>query len=93
MNIEDIDVFIGIDVGKSEHWATALNRDGRKVFDRALPNEEDRLREVYQRLQANGQVLVVVDQPATIRGPGRGSGSGHGLHRGIPARTVDATHC
>ncbi len=51
---------------RSEHWATALNREGRKVFDRALPNDEDRLREVYQRLQANGQVLVVVDQPATI---------------------------
>ena len=53
-------------VGKSEHWATALSRDGRKVLDRALPNDEDRLREVYQRLQAKGQVLVVVDQPATI---------------------------
>ena len=66
MDIEDIEVFIGIDVGKSEHWATALSRDGRKVFDRALPNDEDRLREVYQRLQAKGQVLVVVDQPATI---------------------------
>jgi|GEM_PF-4043610 len=23
MDIKDIDVFIGIDVGKSEHWATA----------------------------------------------------------------------
>ena len=66
MNTEDIEVFIGIDVGKSEHWATALSREGRKVFDKALPNDEDRLREVYQRLQANGQVLVVVDQPATI---------------------------
>ena len=66
MDIEDIAVFIGIDVGKSEHWATALSRDGRKVLDRALPNDEDRLREVYQRLQAKGQVLVVVDQPATI---------------------------
>ena len=53
-------------VGKSEHWATALSRDGRKVFGRALPNDEERLREVYQRLQAKGQVLVVVDQPATI---------------------------
>ena len=51
---------------RSEHWATALSRDGRKVLDRALPNDEDRLREVYQRLQAKGQVLVVVDQPATI---------------------------
>ena len=66
MDIEDIEVFIGIDVGKSEHWATALSRDGQKVLDRALPNDEDRLREVYQRLQAKGQVLVVVDQPATI---------------------------
>ena len=66
MDIEAIAVFIGIDVGKSEHWATALNQEGRKVFDRALPNEEDLLREVYQRLQAKGQVLVVVDQPATI---------------------------
>ena len=66
MDIEDIAVFIGIDVGKSEHWATALSRDGQKVLERALPNDEDRLREVYQRLQAKGQVLVVVDQPATI---------------------------
>ena len=53
-------------VGKTDHWATALNRDGRKVLDKALPNDEERLREVYQRLQANWQVLVVVDQPATI---------------------------
>ena len=44
MDIEDIEVFIGIDVGKAEHWATALNQEGRKVFDRALPNDEDRLR-------------------------------------------------
>ena len=66
MDIGDIEVFIGIDVGKTDHWATALSRDGRKVFDKALPNDEDRLREVYQRLQAKGQVLVVVGQPATI---------------------------
>ena len=66
MDIGDIEVFIGIDVGKSEHWATALSRDGQKVLDKALPNDEDRLREGYQRLQAKGQVLVVVDQPATI---------------------------
>ena len=66
MDIGDIEVFIGIDVGKSEHWATALSRDGQKVLDKALPNDEDRLREVYQPLQAKGQVLVVVDQPATI---------------------------
>lgn len=35
MDIEDIDVFIGIDVGKAEHWATALSRGGKKVHDTA----------------------------------------------------------
>lgn len=66
MNIEDIDVFIGIDVGKSEHWATALSRDGRKVFDKPLPNDEERLRALYKKLADHGNLLVVVDQPATI---------------------------
>ena len=66
MDIEDIEVFIGIDVGKAEHWATALNQEGRKVFDRALPNDEDRLRALYEKLASHGSLLVVVDQPATI---------------------------
>ena len=92
MDIEDIEVFIGIDVGKSEHWATALSRDGQKVLDRALPNDEERLRAVYKKLADHGSLLVVVDQPATIRGPGGGGGSGHGHHRGLPARAVDAPH-
>ena len=53
-------------VGKSEHWATALTRAGRKVFDKALPNDEARLRSLYEKLAEHGNLLVVVDQPATI---------------------------
>ena len=53
-------------VGKSEHWATALSRDGRKVFDKPLPNDEERLRALYKKLADHGNLLVVVDQPATI---------------------------
>ena len=92
MDIGDIEIFIGIDVGKSEHWATALSRDGQKVLDRALPNDEERLRAVYKKLADHGSLLVVVDQPATIRGPGGGGASGHRHHRRLPARTVDAPH-
>ena len=66
METGDIGVFIGIDVGKSEHWATALDRDGRRIHDRALPNDESRLRGLYERLSRKGHPLVVVDQPATI---------------------------
>ena len=66
MDIEDIEVFIGIDVGKTDHWATALSRDGRKVLDKPLPNDEARLRSLYSKLADHGNLLVVVDQPATI---------------------------
>ena len=66
METSSIDVFIGIDVGKSDHWATALTGEGKKLFDKALPNDEAKLRDLYDRLSQQGRVLVVVDQPATI---------------------------
>ena len=66
MQVDDIDVFIGIDVGKSEHWATALTTAGARLHDRPLPNDEGKLRDLYHRLSSHGSLLVVVDQPATI---------------------------
>jgi len=66
METEDIGVFIGIDVGKSEHWATALDRDGRRIHDRALPNDESRLRDLYKPVEAPAGGGGVGAQPATI---------------------------
>lgn len=63
---QDIDVFIGLDVGKSGHHAVALNRDGVRLFDKALPNDEARLRDILAGLAKHGRLLLVVDQPATI---------------------------
>lgn len=34
---ETIDVLIGVDVGKSDHHAVALNKAGKKLWDKALP--------------------------------------------------------
>ncbi len=63
----DIDVFLGLDVGKGEHHATAVTPAGKKAFDKRLPNTEPKLRELFAKLQAkHGTVLVVVDQPASI---------------------------
>lgn len=40
---------------------------GRKTFDKCLPNTEPKLRELFAKLQAKHEVvLVVVDQPASI---------------------------
>ncbi|WP_218714114.1 transposase, partial [Arthrobacter sp. BF1] len=66
MITSDIDIFLGLDVGKTDHWACAVTKDGTKVWNRTLPNDEARIVEVYQGLRTQGTVLVVVDQPATI---------------------------
>jgi len=63
---DSVDVFIGVDVGKGEHHAVAVDRAGNRVFDKALPNDEHRLRELIRGLKDRGTVLFVVDQPATF---------------------------
>lgn len=65
-NYDNVDVFVGIDVGKGEHHAVALNRAGKILFDKPLPNDESKMRAVLQQLKQHGIVLVIVDQPATI---------------------------
>ncbi|MFE9934548.1 IS110 family transposase [Streptomyces sp. NPDC005533] len=56
-----------MDVGKDGHHATAVNRAGKKVFDKPLPNSDPKLRELSERLRArHGTVLVVLDHPAFI---------------------------
>ena len=63
---ESIEVFIGIDVGKNAHHAVALDRSGRRLFDRGLPNDETKLRALIDGLREHGKALLVVDQPASI---------------------------
>src|SRR5690625_1858388 len=60
-------VFLGIDVGKSDHHATAVNHDGEVVYDKPLPQSEPKIQELLKDLAAKyGELLVVVDQPKTI---------------------------
>ncbi|MGW4331092.1 IS110 family transposase [Nocardia sp. NPDC004573] len=56
----------GDDLGKGEHHAVGLDPNGKRVFDKALPNDESRLRAVFDKLAAHGPLLIVVDQPNTI---------------------------
>ncbi len=64
---QDFALFIGLDVGKSDHHATALTMAEGKIYDRPLPIDETRLKELFTDLASDhGPALVVVDQPATI---------------------------
>lgn len=66
MEPEEFTIWLGIDVGKTDHWTTAVNGAGEQVYSHSLPNDECKLRQIYTDLAAQGRVLVVVDQPATI---------------------------
>ncbi|MBN9097825.1 MAG: IS110 family transposase [Pseudonocardia sp.] len=59
-------VFCGLDVGKAVHHACALDPSGKRLHDKALPNDEAALVEVFEKLTVHGRVLVIVDQPASI---------------------------
>ena len=63
---DSVDVFVGVDVGKGEHHAVALDKTGKRLFDKALPNDEKKLRELIGGLKEHGTVLFVVDQPNTV---------------------------
>ncbi|KPC86339.1 transposase, partial [Streptomyces sp. NRRL F-6602] len=64
---DEIGVFLGLDVGKTNHHGHGLTPAGKKVFDKQLPNTEPKLREVFDKLREKfGTVLVIVDQPASI---------------------------
>ena len=62
---ENIDVFLGLDVGKTGHHAVAPNRAGKKLYNKALPQDETKIREIITALSSRGRVLDIVDQPAS----------------------------
>ena len=65
-DLSEIAVYLGLDVGKGEHHAVALTPAGKTLHDKALPNSEPKLRALFTKLSNHRQVLVVVDQPASI---------------------------
>ncbi len=64
--MSDPEVFAGFDVGKSEHQCVALKLAGDRLVDRPLLNDEESLRALFEQLAVHGEVVVVVDQPASI---------------------------
>jgi hypothetical protein len=63
---DEYGVFLGLDVGKSDHHAVALDPAGKRLHDAALPNTEAGLRKLLDKLARHGAILAVVDQPASI---------------------------
>jgi hypothetical protein len=45
----DYGVFLGLDVGKSDHHAVGLAPDGKRLHDAALPNTEAKSRGLFDK--------------------------------------------
>lgn len=85
MITSDIDISLGLDVGKADHGACAVTKDGTKVWNRIVPNDEANITEVCEDLRTKGKILVVVDQPATL------GAFAAGIHLGFSSLTQHRT--
>jgi transposase len=63
---EDVNVWIGLDVGKEEHFADVLDDDGEAIFARSIANGEADLEALLDRAWLHGTPGLVIDQPGSI---------------------------
>lgn len=55
---------LGLDVGKSSHWARLVTKEGKVVLNRPVANSEQELDELFAQVEEG--TLVVVDQVRNI---------------------------
>lgn len=63
---EQVSVWVGLDVGKEEHFAEVLDDDGGRLFARSVANDQAALEELVVAAGRHGQVGLVIDQPGSI---------------------------
>ena len=63
---DDIDVWIGLDIGKAEHFADALDAAGEPLFAGAVANDEADIQTLLDRAASIGTPALVVDQPGSL---------------------------
>jgi transposase len=60
-----IEVFVGIDMAKGDHYAQAITATGEELFDRPVGNDEAQVKALIADASVHGKVALVVDQPAS----------------------------
>jgi transposase len=63
---EEVTVWIGLDVGKEEHFADVLDDDGESLFARSISNDEADLEALLEGAGEHGVPGLVIDQPGSI---------------------------
>lgn len=63
---EDVNVWVGIDVGKSDHFHTTLDDRGDQLAAGAVANDERAIRQLVVHAKTYGRPGLVIDQPGSI---------------------------
>ena len=59
-------MWVGLDVGKEEHFAEVLDDQGERLFARGVVNDQAALEALLDRAGEHGTAGLVIDQPGSI---------------------------
>jgi transposase len=63
---DEVTVWVGLDVGKQDHFAEVLDDDGESLFGGSISNDEAELEALLERASGHGVPGLVIDQPGSI---------------------------
>lgn len=63
---EEVDVWVGLDVGKTDHFADVLDDAGQPLTARGVVNDETALEALLETAAEHGTPGLVIDQPGLI---------------------------
>ena len=63
---DEVSVWIGLDVGKEDHFADVLDDEGESLFARGVANDEADLVALLEAAREHGTPGLVIDQPGSI---------------------------
>ena len=63
---DETTVWIGLDIGKTEHFADVLDEAGSPLFAVAVANDEAAIEALIARAESFGSPALVVDQPGSL---------------------------
>ena len=61
----DVDVFVGVDMAKEDHYAHAIGPDGNELYARTVRNDQADIEAAIDTASAAGRTVLVIDMTAS----------------------------
>lgn len=87
---EEVDVWVGLDVGKTDHFADVLDDAGQPLTARGVVNDEAALEALLETAAEHGTPGLVIEQPGSIAQLAMAVAARRGVPVALRARAGDA---